>query len=99
MSEKKIDEKTLKKISGLAALDLSEDESKQLAEDLSRIIAYFDRLREVDTGAVKPTSHPMQIQCPLRQDSDGRGESIGMEDAQASFPHKEGDFFVVPKKG
>ena len=98
MSEEEIDKKVLEKIAGLAAVDLSGDESEQLAKDLARIITYFDRLQEVDTREVKPTSHPMRIQCPLRKDSDTGAGSIRLEKAQDSFPLKDGEFFVVPEK-
>ena len=98
MAEHKFNKAMLEKIGALAAVDLSEDEQNQLAGDLAAIIAYFERLQDVDTEGVDPTSHPMRIECPLRKDSDKDKGPINMEEARGSFPRKDGEFFIVPKK-
>lgn len=59
----------VKKIAALARLELGEAELARFATQLSAILAYFEKLREVDTEGVPPASHPPELRGPLRADA------------------------------
>ncbi|MCX6758549.1 MAG: Asp-tRNA(Asn)/Glu-tRNA(Gln) amidotransferase subunit GatC [Candidatus Nealsonbacteria bacterium] len=48
-------------IAGLARLGLGEEEIERYQKDLSSILDYIEKLKEVDTGDIKPFTHPVEI--------------------------------------
>ncbi|RMF24946.1 MAG: Asp-tRNA(Asn)/Glu-tRNA(Gln) amidotransferase GatCAB subunit C [Deltaproteobacteria bacterium] len=81
-------------VAALAALALSDEEVEQLAGELSAILTYIDKLSELDTDLVDPTSHAVEMKTLWREDEVTNGESV--EDALANAPRREDGFFVVP---
>ncbi len=81
-------------VAALAALDLSDEEIEQLAGDLSAILSYVEKLSELDTDMVEPTSHAVEMKTLFRQDEVTNGEAV--DDALANAPVREDGFFVVP---
>ena len=55
-------------IAKLARLSLSEEEKILYAEQLGRLIGYFDELQEVDTEGVEPMTHAVPNTNVLRED-------------------------------
>lgn len=90
----KISDDDVRHVAKLARLDLAEGEVQSLGADLNRILDYVDKLNELDTDAVEPTSHVVNIPSPFRED-DLSCESRP-EDAVANAPRRDGHFFVVP---
>ena len=58
----------VERISRLARLSLSTEERDLFARQLTGILQYAEQLREVDTTGVAPTSHPLALSSPLRED-------------------------------
>jgi aspartyl-tRNA(Asn)/glutamyl-tRNA(Gln) amidotransferase subunit C len=56
------------RIAELARLALTDEELQLYARQLAGILDYAEQLREVDTTGVTPTSHPLAITAPLRED-------------------------------
>ena len=54
-----IDKKEVRHIADLARLHIGKEEGK-FRKDLSFILAYFESLKESDTGGVEPTFHPTE---------------------------------------
>jgi len=79
----------------LARLNLSETEIEQFTGQLDAILMYMDKLNELDTKDVEPTSHVIETGNVVREDQ--VGDSIPVEDALANAPDKEDDFFKVPR--
>lgn len=52
----------------LARLGLAEKEIEKYQKELSKILDYIDKLKEVDITGVEPMSHPMLIKNVMRQD-------------------------------
>ena len=50
----KITEKDVRYVAALANLEVSEQEATQYAADLDSILAYVEKLNELDTSAVQP---------------------------------------------
>jgi aspartyl-tRNA(Asn)/glutamyl-tRNA(Gln) amidotransferase subunit C len=63
-----MDPAQVKKIAGLARLELSEAESRRFSTQLTAILGYFEKLKEVATEGVPPASHPPELRSPLRPD-------------------------------
>ncbi|MFW9772995.1 MAG: Asp-tRNA(Asn)/Glu-tRNA(Gln) amidotransferase subunit GatC [Candidatus Heimdallarchaeota archaeon] len=97
MSEKEeISKETLEYISKLALLDLSEAEKENLSKELSDILSYFAKLKELDTENVKPMTHPIKgLQNVFREDIPR--ESLSQEEALKNTKYKLKGFFKAPK--
>ena len=91
----KIDPDQVRRIARLARINLTTDELKQFAGQLSDILNYVDQLNELDTEGVEPTTHPLKISNVFRQDQ--IGDSLSNDQALANAPQRHGDFFAVPK--
>ncbi len=52
----KISEKEVEYVAKLAMLEVAEDEKKELAEQLSRIVEYVEQINKLDLTGIEPTS-------------------------------------------
>jgi aspartyl-tRNA(Asn)/glutamyl-tRNA(Gln) amidotransferase subunit C len=59
------------------------------------LIEYIEKLNELDTDNVEPTSHVLDISTPLREDKVVKWLSI--EEVLQNAPESEDNFFVVPQ--
>ena len=82
-------------IARLAKLELSEEETALLTEDLNQVLGYVAQLEEWDTESVEPMYHPLPTYDAVR--ADVPGESLSNEDAIANAPAAEDGQFRVPK--
>lgn len=82
-------------VARLARLRLSHDEKEEFAGQLNDILTYMDKLNEVDTTEVEPTSHVISITNVLR--NDGVRESPSREPFLRNAPEAERGFYKVPK--
>lgn len=93
---KAIDVKTVRYIAHLSRLALSADELEQYSRQLASILSYINKLNEIDTHLVQPTSHALPtLKNVFRKDS--LKPSLKEEDALRNAPSKEGTFFKVPQ--
>ena len=91
-----IDKKTVTKVALLSRLELDEKESGLYSTQLAAILSYIDKLNEVDTKSVLPTSHVLpNLKNVFRKDS--LKKSLDAADVLSNAPSKEGDFFKVPQ--
>jgi aspartyl-tRNA(Asn)/glutamyl-tRNA(Gln) amidotransferase subunit C len=90
-----ITEDNVKYLAHLARVELGSEQLALLAKQLEEILGFIDKLKEVDTGNVLPTSHILKLENVLREDSPKA--SLSPQDALNNAPGKEGSFFVVPK--
>lgn len=51
----KISEADVEYVGKLATLEVAEEEKKELAEQLSRIVEYVEQLNRLDVGGIEPT--------------------------------------------
>jgi aspartyl-tRNA(Asn)/glutamyl-tRNA(Gln) amidotransferase subunit C len=82
-------------VARLARLRLADGEAAEMAGQLDRILSYVDKLNELDTGAVAPTTHAIAIVNAFRDDAPAA--SLPREEALANGPDQNGAAFVVPK--
>ena len=52
----KINETDVEYVAKLAMLEVADDEKKELAEQLSRIVEYVEKLNELDVTGIEPTA-------------------------------------------
>jgi len=82
-------------IATLARLQFSEEEEKQLTNDLEAILGYVETLDEVDTAGVPPMSHGAAHDTTLRDDV--VEVRIDREDALSRAPEADDEFVRVPR--
>jgi aspartyl-tRNA(Asn)/glutamyl-tRNA(Gln) amidotransferase subunit C len=82
-------------VARLARLELSEDEKILFAGQMGAILGYVDKLKELDTEGVLPTSHAVPMENSFREDA--ACPSIGLEKALANAPDRAESFYRVPK--
>ena len=83
------------RVAFLARLELSADEKTRLTTDLNGIISQFERLQELDTDGVPPTSHSLPLQNVFREDA--VLPSLSREAATANATEKRDGNFIVPQ--
>ncbi len=82
-------------VARLARLELSDQEKDKLTDQLSNILTYVEKLNELDTKNVAPTSHVLDITNVMRDDAPG--ESLPQERALANAPEKAAGHYKVPR--
>jgi len=58
----------IKHIAQLTRLELGDKEIESLRKELSSILDYIEKLKEVDISGVEPTSHPFLLKNVMRKD-------------------------------
>lgn len=92
-----ISEEQVRRVATLARLRLDDDETRALTTSLGRILDYVDKLAELDTSAVEPTSHVVAVEAPYRSDEvTTRDGTTSADEAVANAPRRDGHFFAVP---
>ena len=82
-------------VADLARLNLDDAAIDKFAGQIGEILDYVDKLNEVDTNGVEPTSHAISLTNAFREDEPR--EHLEREKALANAPEKEDGNFVVPK--
>lgn len=90
-----IDKATLEKIAHLARLELDEKDIPRLLEDMSQIISFVEKLKEVNTDGVEPLTTMSHEVNSLRNDE--VKHQLTTEEALKNAPSKDQQFFRVPK--
>ena len=90
-----ITEKDVDKIARLAKLELSEEERERYASQLDSIVAYVEKLSEVDTSGVEPLAHVNDLLNVWREDKSR--SSLSEEEVFKNSPKHDKEFFLVPK--
>jgi aspartyl-tRNA(Asn)/glutamyl-tRNA(Gln) amidotransferase subunit C len=91
----KITRQEVRHVAKLARLELSESEEERMTGQMNGILEYMDKLNELDTKDIVPTTHAIQLQNVFRPDS--IDDSIDRKDTLANAPGTDGVNFVVPK--
>ena len=85
----------VKYVSDLARLELKAEEAEAMAGQLDQILSYVDKLNELDTSQIEPTTQAISITNAFREDE--LRDSLPQEKALANGPSQNGESFVVPK--
>ncbi|MFH1246060.1 MAG: Asp-tRNA(Asn)/Glu-tRNA(Gln) amidotransferase subunit GatC [Candidatus Omnitrophota bacterium] len=83
-------------VAKLARISLKEKEKEKLSQQLNDILAYIEKLKELDTDKIEPMSHVLPLKNVFRQDE--LRTSLPVEKVLANIPAKsKEDSFTVPK--
>jgi aspartyl-tRNA(Asn)/glutamyl-tRNA(Gln) amidotransferase subunit C len=91
----KVTPQTVKRVSQVARLRLTEKEIEKFSKDMVDILGAFRDLERVPTKGVKPAFQPIETKNVLRKDAVER--SLTQEQALANTKNKEKGFFKGPK--
>lgn len=95
MGNGKITNEDVRYVAQLARLNLSSEEMETFTGQLNGILAYMDKLNELDTTNVEPLSHAIDVYNAFRDDV--VRESLVREVALKNAPETEHGFFKVPR--
>ncbi len=91
----KITRKEVEHVARLARLELTEEEREQMTAQLDAILGYMDKLNELDTSTVEPTTTVIPMVSVMREDE--VRPSLPQGEALTNAPDREGVFFRVPR--
>jgi aspartyl-tRNA(Asn)/glutamyl-tRNA(Gln) amidotransferase subunit C len=86
--------KDVEHVANLARLDLSDQEKERFAGQLNGILQYAEKLNELDTTGIEPTSHVLPLFNVMRDDE--VRPSLSIEEVMANAPEDEDGQFKVP---
>ena len=86
--------KDVEHVASLSRLDLSAEEKEQFTGQLNALLKYAEKLQELDTDGVEPTSHVLPLANVMREDE--VQPSWPIEKVMANAPEEEDGQFKVP---
>ena len=92
-----ITKKDVEHVARLARLSLTEEEKDKYTAQLGSILGYIEKLGQLDTDHVAPTSHPLEMSNVWREDVLRPVPSATLETLLNQAPEHEGPFFKVKK--
>ena len=91
----KIDRKEVEHVAQLARLQFDEAQLEMFVKQLNTILEYFDKLQDLDTSGIEPTSHAVVMNNVFRNDA---VETFSDKDLLLkNAPAQEKGCFKVPK--
>ncbi len=81
-------------VAKLARLHLGQVEKERIAGQLSGILDTAQKIQELDTEGIEPTSHVIDLPATLRADQ--VRPSLPLNRALQNAPHRQKEFFRVP---
>jgi aspartyl-tRNA(Asn)/glutamyl-tRNA(Gln) amidotransferase subunit C len=91
----KISKEEVLYVAHLARLDLDAESIEKFAGQIDEILVYIEKLNQVDTAGIKPTSHAIFLTNAFREDK--QREHLDRDRVLANAPEREDGCFVVPK--
>lgn len=82
------------KIADLVRIAISEEEAQMYSSQISEILSYVDKINELNTDDVEPTTHGIVSSNVLRKDEPKR--LMTQEEALKNAPDTEDGQFKVP---
>ncbi|QDY84097.1 Asp-tRNA(Asn)/Glu-tRNA(Gln) amidotransferase subunit GatC [Paenibacillus polymyxa] len=89
-----ISKEDVRHVAKLSRLNLTEAEEETMTGQLNAILHYAEKLNELDTEQVKPTTHVLHVSNVMRDDE--VRESLTHEQVMRNAPEEEDGQFKVP---
>ena len=90
-----INKEAVKKISKLSRISSNDEFETSMIKDLNTILKFVDQLNEVDTKDIEPLSSVAEQKLFQREDVVKKMNE--KEEILKNSPHKNENYFVVPK--
>lgn len=90
-----ISEDDVRHVALLSRLNVDDADVARFAKQLGDVLAYIDKLSEVDVQGVAPMAHALDT-CDVTRD-DQPGATLDCETALRNAPQSDPPFFAVPK--
>jgi len=91
----KIDHKIVDEVAHLARLEFDAGAKNEIANDMNRMLAFVEKLNELDTKGVEPLIYMTDESNILREDV--AKETITQKEALLNAPEKDSDYFKIAK--
>ena len=91
----KIDHKTVDEVAHLARLEFNASAKDDMVKDMNNMLAFIEKLNELDTTDVEPLIYMTDESNVLRKDV--VQETISQKEALLNAPKKDSDYFKAPK--
>lgn len=91
----KVTQEDVERAASLSMLAFDAESKAEIQRDLAAVLAHVEKLNELDTDGVEPTSYILEQQNVLREDVGGRQWS--RDQMLRNAPEKEDGYFAVPK--
>ena len=82
-------------IAWLARLSIEREEIPGYVQDLSNILTLIEQMEQVDTDAIEPVAHPLELTARLRDDK--VTESNQRDHFQSIAPETANGHYLVPR--
>jgi len=92
-----ISEKDVQHIAKLARLGLTEKEIAKFQKELSKILDYIEKLKEVDVSEIEPTSYSVRVENVMRKDIENEKLKIKNEKLLELAPERKNGYLKVKK--
>ena len=90
-----IDIKQIEQVANLSRIKLTDDEKDIFREQLTDILGYIEKLKELDTDDVQPMAYATSIKNVFREDQ--KKSSFPRQEILELSPSSANGFFKVPK--
>jgi aspartyl-tRNA(Asn)/glutamyl-tRNA(Gln) amidotransferase subunit C len=90
-----IDKKTVDEIAHLARLEFEDAAKEEIIKDMNRMLAFVDKLNELNTDGVEPLIYMNEDVDVMR--GDVAQTTVTQQEALKNAPKKDSDYFKVPK--
>jgi aspartyl-tRNA(Asn)/glutamyl-tRNA(Gln) amidotransferase subunit C len=90
-----VDKHTVQKLARLSKLSFTPEEEEEMVNGLNEMIAFVDKLKELNTENVEPLVFMTDSKSVLREDE--VKETISQAEALSNAPAKDMYYFRVPK--
>ena len=91
----KIDKEAVDKIAHLARLEFDNEAKEQIIQDMNNMLAFVDKLNEIDTSNTEPLIYMSDEVNVLREDE--VKQEITQAEALKNAPKHDSDYFKVPR--
>ncbi|ANI89367.1 asparaginyl/glutamyl-tRNA amidotransferase subunit C [Arachidicoccus ginsenosidimutans] len=90
-----ITDKLVDDLAHLSRLNFNNKEKEEIKNDLQQMIAFVEKLNEIDTSNVEPLLHITPRENVFREDI--VAQNISREEALQNVPNTDGTYILVPK--
>ena len=91
----KINKEVVEHVASLARLEFEDEEKEMYIKQLNSILTYMEKLNELDSTDVPPTSHAISLTNVFREDV--VIESLERDKSLDNAPESDRGYFKVPK--